>query len=235
MISICRHTLRLILSALGFVLISCAAHASMELSNVIFHFEPGEAARQDVEVFNSGEQPLYVEITPTVVRSPGDAGEKREVIKDPRESGLLVTPNRLIVPPGASKMVRMVKMGNSPDERVYRVTAKPVIGGLEADQSGVKVMIGYELLAIVYPPNPRPDIVVQRNGQQLIVRNQGNTNVLFREGYQCERDDLPREECAPLPGKRVYPGNEWIIDLPLDRPVTYYQSTGTRNFVETYP
>lgn len=216
-------------------LAAISTQANMQLNNVIFHFEPGEGARKDVEVFNPGELPLYVEIVPAQVLAPGEADEKREVIKDPRAAGLLVTPNKLIVPPGTSKMVRLVKLGGNPKERVYRVAAKPVVGGVDADESGLKVMIGYELLAIVYPNNPQPDLQVEREGKLLRVKNAGNANVLLREGFQCPEQDMPKEQCTPLPGRRMYPGNEWQIELPHDLPVTYYQSVGTRNFVETYP
>jgi len=215
--------------------VSLPAHAAMELSNVILHFEPGESTREDVEISNPGSDPLYVQIVPTVVSEPGTEVEERTPIANPRDAGLLVTPNKLIIPPGATKSVRFVKLGPSPYERVYRIAAKPVSAGVEAEQSGLKVLIGYEILAIVYPINKKPDIQVERDGHTLTVRNEGNTNVLLREGYQCEQPDQPVEECTPLPGKRMYPGNEWVVDLPHDLPVTYYQSVGTRNFVEVYP
>ena len=96
-------------------------------------------------------------------------------------------------------------------------------------------MVGYEILAIVYPNNPQPDIEVHREGQQITMRNNGNTNVLLREGFQCSDPKLPREECAALPSRRLYPGNEWQFELPYDLPVTYYHSVGTRNFVTEYP
>ncbi|MEQ8692530.1 MAG: hypothetical protein RIC89_17070 [Pseudomonadales bacterium] len=220
-----------------FVLLSTSAlaAANMQLNNVIFHFEPGESARQDVEIYNPGDTNLYVEIVPTQVRSPGDEDEHREVIKDPRAAGLLVTPNKLVIPPGASKNVRLVKLGDAQDERIYRIAAKPVVGGLDAQQSGLKVMIGYEVLAIVYPNKIETDLEVQRDGQRLRVKNLGNANVLLREGFQCPSKDTPQEDCTPLPGKRMYPGNEWELELPHDLPVTFYQSVGTRNYMETYP
>jgi P pilus assembly chaperone PapD len=224
---------RLMLGSL--MLATVPAFAGMELNNVIFHFQPGEATRQDIEVYNSGDTPLYVEVQPTVVLSPGEDGEDRIPITDPREAGLLVTPNKLIVPAGASKSVRLVKLANSPNERVFRIAIKPVTAGVEAEQSGLKIMIGYEVLAIIYPNNPQPNLEVNRQGRQLHISNVGNSNVLLREGYQCQTPDQPREECAQIPGRRMYPGNEWRLELPLDLPVTYYQSTGMRNFVETYP
>ena len=216
-------------------LVACSAHATMELSNVILHFEPGEPNRQDVEVSNPGEEPLYVQIEPKIVLSPGSDHEDRAPIDDPRDAGLLVTPNKLIVPPGATRVVRFVKLGSSPTERVYRVSARPIANEIEATQTSLKILIGYEVLAIVYPNNPKPRLEVNRNGKLLTVRNAGNTNVLVREGYQCREPDQPHEDCIPLAGKRIYPGNTWQVELPEDLPVTLYQSVANRNTVEVYP
>ena len=212
-----------------------AVHAEMVLSNVIVHFEPGDPGRKDVEISNHGEEPLYVEVEPHEVLAPGTDQEERARILDPREAGLLVTPNKLIVPPGATKVIRLVKMGISSKERVYRIAAKPVTGGVEATSSGLKIMVGYEILAIVYPSQPDAKLKIERDGRKLFVQNNGNTNVLLRQGFQCETSDTPQEECTPLPSRRVYPGNSWELDLPHDLPVKYYQSVGTRNMVAEYP
>ncbi len=215
-------------------LASLPGHAAMELNNVIFHFEPGEPVRQDVEVTNTGDQMLYVQIEPRRVLSPGEADESRNLYRDPREGGLMVTPNKLVVPPGATKVVRMVKMGSADTERVYRISAKPVVSDVVTDQSGLKILVGYDILAIVYPDAPEPQLAVERTGKQLTITNTGNTNVLLREGFQCAEPDLDRALCTAIPGRRMYPGNAWQVELPENLPVTYYQSVGTRNFMETY-
>ena len=212
------------------------AHANMVLSNVIVHFEPGQPNRQDVEISNPGEETLYVEVEPHQMLAPGTEQEDRALITDPRAAGLLVTPNKLILPPGATKVIRLVKMGGGSQERVYRIAAKPVTGGLaDPAQSGLKIMVGYEILAIVYPDQPQPELTVQREGQVLKVSNVGNTNVLMREGYQCATPQTVSEECTALPSKRMYPGNQWELQLPHDLPVKYYQSVGTRNSIAEYP
>lgn len=218
-----------------FLLIAASAAASMELNNVIFHFEPGEPNREDVEIYNPGDTPLYVQIEPKQVHAPGTESEDRRLIQDPREAGLLVTPNKLVIPPGGTKVVRMVKLGSSDAERVYRIGAKPVVEGLESDTTGLKILIAYEILAIVYPDNPDPGLEVERVGDRLVFTNAGNANVLLREGYQCESPQQAKEECTPLPGKRLYPGNTWELELSSDLPVRYYQSVGSRHYVETYP
>ena len=214
---------------------SASAVASMELSNVILHFEPGEASREDVEIYNPTDAPMYIQIEPKEVIAAGTEKEERKLIQDPREAGLLVTPNKLVIPPGGTKVVRMVKLGATDKERVYRIGAKPIVEGIESETSGLKILVGYEVLAIVYPSEAEPNLDVQRDGKKLVVKNAGNANVLLREGYQCASPKQDKDECTPLPGKRLYPGNSWELDLPEDLPVRFYQSVGTRHFVETYP
>lgn len=220
----------------------CAAtpvYADMVLSNAIVHFEEGSAARQDVEISNVGDEPLYVQIEPHIVLNPGTDEEQRVLIKNPREHGLLVTPSRMVLAPGTAKSMRMVKLAMPDDpkqekERIYRISARPVVGEVTAEQTGLKVLIGYEVLAIVYPKSPTPDLVVKREGLSLTAHNAGNTNVLLQEGFQCETPEQPLEDCAPVRGKRMYPGLTWSVELERDLPVRFFQSVGTRNYVETY-
>jgi len=219
--------------------LTAPAHGNMVLSNAIVHFEEGSAARQDVEISNAGSEPLYVQIEPHIVLNPGTDQEQRVLIKNPREHGLLVTPSRMVLAPGTAKSMRLVKlaMPGDPDEqneRIYRISARPVVGDVSAEQTGLKVLIGYEVLAIVYPKTPTPDLVVERSGLTLTAHNKGNTNVLLQEGYQCETPEQPLEECAPVRGKRMYPGLSWSVDLQRDLPVRFFQSVGTRNYVEIY-
>ena len=216
-----------------------AALADMLLSNAIVHFEPNSPARQDVEITNEGNEPLYVKIEPREVLNPGTDDEQRVLIKNPREHGLLVTPSRMALAPGTSKSMRIVKLKRPDDpsqesEHVYRISARPVVGGVEGEQTGLKVLIGYEVLAIVYPKSPRPDLMVERKGRELIARNTGNANVLLQQGFQCETPDQPLEKCAPVPGKRMYPGITYDVDLERDLPVRFFESVGTKNFVKTY-
>ena len=177
--------LRSLLLGLAIGLLPHPAIANMVLSNAIVHFEPGAPARQDVEITNVGAEPMYVQIEPKVVLQPGTDAEHREPITDPREHGLLVTPNRLVIAPGASRSIRLVNMQpQAESERIFRITAKPVAGEFEAKTSGLKVLIGYEVLAIAYPAQPQPKLVVERTGKSLLVRNTGNTNVFLQQGFQ---------------------------------------------------
>ena len=230
-----KFILHLALFALMCFLFTLPVSANMVLSDAIVHFEPGKPLRKDVEVQNPSSENLYVEITPAIVSEPGTENEERIAITDPRESGLLVTPNKIVVPPGGRKLVRLVSLEPLGDkERVYRVTFKPVVGDLESEQIGIKILIGYEVLLLMQPAAPEPNLVVKRDGKTLSFANKGNTNVLLREGKQCPSSSSNSDNCESLRGKRLYPGNSWSIELPLDKPVEYQMSIGTKNSVKTY-
>lgn len=223
------------LAVLALVLYGTGAGATMVLSNVIVHFEPGEATRQDVEIENTGDEPLYVQVTPHVVHAPGTPDERRERISDPRSAGLLVTPNKLVIAPRSRKRLRLVNLlPHSDRERVYRVAVTPVAGELTARESGLKILIGYEVLVLAQPQRPDPQLHAVRDGRVLHLENRGNTNVLLREGQQCETDETPPEQCTALASRRLYPGNRWSVDLPFDRPVEYYLGIGTRNSAQVW-
>ena len=100
------HSLVSVLICFLFAIPLSPLSANMVLSEAIIHFEPGKPLRKDIEVENPSSENLYIEITPAVVEQPGTEDEQRIAISDPRESGLLVTPNKLVVPPGGRKLVR---------------------------------------------------------------------------------------------------------------------------------
>lgn len=211
--------------------------ASMVISEAILHFEPGKPLRKDIEIENVGDETMYIQVEPMIVHDPGTENEERELFKNPREAGLLVTPNKIVVPPKGRKLVRFVvlKQPKSKDT-VYRVNFRPVSNGLVSDkeQIGVKIVIAYQVLVLVQPPKPEPDLVVKREGNNLKFKNNGNTNVLLREGKQCPSDTSAEEECEILRGNRIYAGNEWEVELPSSQPVEYYLSVGTKNSIEKY-
>ena len=219
-----------------FVLPISPAFANMVLSEAIIHFEPGKPLRKDIEVENPSSENLYVEISPKIVSEPGTKSEHRIDITDPRESGLLVTPNKIVVPPGGRKLVRLVSLEPLGEkERVYRVTFKPVVGDIESEHIGIKVLIGYEVLVLMQPASPEPNLITKRSGKTLSFENKGNTNVLLREGKQCpDGESQDSEKCESLRGKRLYPGNSWSVELPYNKPVDYQISVGTKNSIKTF-
>jgi len=212
-----------------------SAGADMVLNKSIVYFEPRESNKQDIEIENVGTEPLYIKVEPKIVKQPGTDQQIREPYNDPTKSGLLVSPNKLVIPPGGRKLVRFVNLRpNTTEEQVYRVGISPVVGDLVEGQSGVKILIGYEVLVLVHAINGASELVHMRSGKTLEIENKGNRNVLLREGIQCPNEEENEDNCDHIPGKRLYPGNKWKVELPNDMPVKFFLNSGYKNSVKIF-
>ncbi|HSQ95861.1 MAG TPA: hypothetical protein VLM18_07215 [Croceibacterium sp.] len=202
------------------------AHAEMVLSQVIVDLLPGKPPRDDIEVFNDGPERMYVSAEPFEILKAGTPDEQRVPSPaDPEQSGILVTPQKLVLAPGERRTVRIAAIGARPAiDRVYRVAIRPVAGPISADQSALKVFVGYDALVLFRPAQFTGDLAGERKGRSLTLTNAGNTAQELFDGKQC---DAVGKDCRPLPAKRLYPGVAWQQSLPFDTPVTYKAAIGT--------
>jgi P pilus assembly chaperone PapD len=201
------------------------AHAEMVLSQVIVDLLPGKPPREDVEVFNNGPERMYVSAEPFEILKAGTSGEQRvPIVPDPEQSGILVSPEKLILAPGERRTVRIAAIGERPaTDRVYRVAIKPVAGPISADQTALKVFVGYDALVLVRPAQFTGDLTGKRVAKELTVTNASNTAQELFDGKQC---DPTGKNCRSLPAKRLYSGVSWQQSLPFDSPVTYKAAVG---------
>jgi P pilus assembly chaperone PapD len=194
------------------------ARAELVLSQLIVELRADGKTRDDIEVWNNSPERAYVAVDPNEIVNPGQRSEERRREPDPEKRGLLVAPARLILEPGQRKLVRIAALASSVErERVYRVTIKPVAGELSADRSGLKILVGYDVLVLLRPANPRPQLSAIRSGNRLSFRNEGNSSLELVDGRQCRPDG----KCVELPGKRLYAGAEWSEPLSSAQPVEY--------------
>ena len=68
------------------------------------------------------------------------------------------------------------------------------------------------------PARPVANVRGRREGRRLTFSNAGNVSAEIVHGRQCDADG---GHCAELPGKRLYPGASWTVDLQSDRPAEY--------------
>ncbi len=213
--------------------LSGSAWAGMALDRSIIHMNAGDPESVDVTVSNNGDEPLYVDTEIVEVLSPGTKAEDRIPVGGSLDVPLLVSPNKLVVPPGQGRLLRIVNMaGHGDRERVFRVTAKPVPPPAVAERSGVRVMVAYQLLVLVAPQSPKQDLQAHREGRNLVFENRGNVNVMLHSGLQCPPDVDPEADskaCVSFNGARLYAGNTWTLEVPHDTPVQFTVTAGERN------
>jgi P pilus assembly chaperone PapD len=207
-----------ILGALAWQLLPAPAAAALTLSQVIVDLIPGRPLREDIEAWNDSNERMYIVAEASLIANPGLASEKRLQDPDPEKLGLLVTPTRMILEPGQRKVLRVAAITPAgPTDRIYRVTIKPVSGGA-AGPTGLKILLGYDVLVVVRAAELHVDLIAQRANLSISLANRGNTNVELFDGQQC---DPQRKHCVELPSKRLYPGADWVQALPGDGPVEY--------------
>ena len=215
--------------------ISTDVSAGISLSQAIVHFEEDGKRSEDVEVFNQGDETVYIRVEANVIENPGLENENRTLVRDPKKSGLLVTPQRLIIPAGTRKRLRFVRL-NKPEQlsqdAVYRVLVKPEVGEVSAQQTAVKIIVAYEVLVLSQPKNAKINVQHKVNDGWLTLTNLGNTNLLLQKGFQCPKGQSMESEsnqCVELAGKRIYAGATWRVKVPFSTPVTYQYSVGLEN------
>jgi len=202
-----------------YALASAPAHADMILSQVIVDLHPDDPPRGDIEVFNDSDERLYVAADPFLIENPGLADEHRTAADRPDVSGLLVSPQRMVLAPGERRTIRIAIIGGrSLSDRIYRVAIRPVTGEVSSEGNAVKVLVGYDTLVIVRPDKFSGDVSGVRNGQILTLHNNGNTAQELFDGKQC---DASGEHCQALVSKRLYPSAILEISLPYSTPVKY--------------
>jgi len=194
-----------------------AAAAEIVLSQLVVDIG-GKNTRGDVEIWNNDRERAYVVVEASEMLHPGTAGEQRVREPNPEKLGLLVTPNRLILEPGQRKLLRIAPIGPAPDrERVYRIEVRPTVGSIETNVTGLKLLIGYDLLVLRRAAGAPVRLTGTRQGDQLVIRNEGNGSVELAAGKACKF----KTECRDLPGKRLYPGAEWRVDAAAGTSVDY--------------
>ncbi len=223
-----RPRLAALLGSVALFLLGSTVQADMSLDRSILIFDAHGTPRQDVEITNTGSENLYLETEILRVSNPGTEAETRERVLDPDAIDLLVTPARLIVPPGARRLLRVVNLGDPAEvDHIYRINVRPVVGPVEADTTAVKVIIAYQLLVILRPSDPQPELTWDRQGRSITFTNNGNTNVLLFNGVQCPPDG---GDCIELnAAQRLYAGNSWTLELPYDGSVEFTTGVGQRN------
>jgi P pilus assembly chaperone PapD len=218
--------------ALSAVLAPAPARAELVLSELIVELQAGKQVRDDVEVWNNSPERSFVSIEPREIVNPSLPSQTVLKDPDPEKLGLLVSPERMILEPGQRKLVRIASLsGDAGREHVYRVTIKPVVGGIQSDDSGLKILVGYDVLVLVRPTLPVANVSAARNGRSLTFSNSGNVSVELVDGRQCDERHVM---CTELPGKRLYPGASWTVELPSDLPAEYVLKSPGRTDHRTY-
>lgn len=207
---------RLLICLMCSFAVSSPATAQLAVDRLWLDLEASASPRSDVLLRNESEDRYYIAIQAFEIINPGTDQEERRSIANPEELGLLITPNRLVMEPDAMRSIRVVSLNQPAVDRVYRLLIAPQVGAIEMDPGeghsvAIKLLAAYDVLISVRPRDANADIVAERVGNELILRNQGNSNAVLYEGTACSAHRA--DDCEPVGSRRLYAGNEWRIPL----------------------
>jgi len=215
------------ISALASATVTTPARAAVALSKVIVDLAPDAPPRDDIEITNTGDERQYIVAEPAVIQAPGTAQEKRIESSDPTVTGLLVSPQKLVLEPHESKLVRVaLVVPRDQQERVFRLTIKPVAGTIEAEQTSLKVFVGYDVLVIARPVAITGEITASRSPGTITFHNGSNASVELADGRQC---DASGNACVSLPATRLYAGADFAVPISRSTPVEYRIQQGAKS------
>lgn len=214
------------LAAAAWLLVATApAHAEIVLSQVIVDLQPDKPDHQDVEIWNAGSELVFVQVEPSEILNPGRTEEQRERITDPERGGLLVSPQRLVLEPDERRVIRFAAIApRSTRERIYRVAVRPVAAPDALELTGLKVLLGYDMLILFRPEQLSGDVSAVRRGDRIEFTNNSN---FAQEIYDARQCDPKGGACVTLPATRLYPGASWTMPLTYQTPVELMISAGS--------
>lgn len=182
---------------------------------------------QDLQVLNEGLDTAYVAIHIYRVNNPGMPDQSfTELADNPYQVGLIVTPNKMVIPTGQMRIARVLYISKSTSsDIIYEVKFTPVSGQLvtvgpsenQNVNAGVQVIISYGVAIFVRPDQLIPSIDAKRQGTDLALTNAGNTTVEVGNCKQCQGSNCTL--IATL-ATTLYPKNVYHYTLPQDLPVT---------------
>ena len=201
------------------------AQGNLSIDKLWVEFGDGLPDRADVVIRNDSKERYYITVASSEVTAPGTEQEARVAQPDPEAAGLLVTPNRLILEPGAMRSIRLVSLNtNLTKDRIYRVLISPEVAAEKAEKRGdntsalqIKMLAAYDVLVIARPAGARPDLKVERKPDQVVIANRGNTNILVSEVLICPAtvNEPDPATCRTSESRRLYA--DMSMSLPLEK------------------
>lgn len=223
------------LSLFSITIFHQTSHARLTVDKNIIDAD-AKSRRADVVIGNSGKQRVGVDIGVYHILAPGQEGERRYTLDNPRELGVLATPRQFELAPGEHRKVRISFLKPpAAEDTVYRIRVAPrELASSNAAAPGklINISLSYDLLLIRRPLTPTSELSAWRDGRTLSVANLGNSNLLLFDGQQC---DSQGENCKVLGAKRIYAGAEHRFELPYrNSPVRFIVDEGGNTYVQEF-
>ncbi|WP_145515099.1 fimbrial biogenesis chaperone [Yersinia massiliensis] len=145
-----------------------------------------------IQVYNSGDKPLYLDISLLRVDNPGANSEKKTPISHISQPEIIFNPSRITLGPKQKRDIKLLPLISPEQETLYRLYIEPIVEtkvtGSSADKNKIHapmtISIGYGVLIHHVPPLSAQTRHWQHQclpDNSLILSSTGNVHSKFTE------------------------------------------------------
>ncbi len=175
-----------------------------------------EGGSEVIRVYSKSKDVQYIKVYAKKVMNPGTK-EEYEADTSNWEGGLVVTPNRVILPGGSSKSVRLSQLKTPNVEEVYRVyfeSVKPEKQEIASESKSLKtdlsINIIYAALVRVLPKDNKVNVNISYSPENnILINNAGNVRFGIKDILFCKSSTINNDCVKKSYNKNVYPGGSF--------------------------
>lgn len=185
------------------------SYANMTVYPMVINMS-GSAEDTSLQVNSKDEQTQYIRVTVKRILHPATP-EEREISETDDGSGLIVSPQKFILPAGTHYKVRLIRLRAPVQEETWRVYFESIPASSETqvkspEKTQVKINLIWGMLVRIIPVHSEMKLGLSQNGRQLF--NAGTRHLNILRVAQCTSTCLWK----PI-NKRIYP-NETLALPP---------------------
>ncbi|VTQ53677.1 putative fimbrial protein TcfA [Campylobacter jejuni] len=198
-------------------------------------------------ISSKSETTQYIQGKITEVHNPGTAEENETLAPQGAQNSLVVSPLKFGLPAGNSQPVRIVGLGESNEEKIYRVHFQSMtpeeFKSTASDQnfsSDLSLTIVWGVVVMVPPAKPIARLGWDASRQQIT--NTGNIHLVVQRIGQCDSDKKEARCQWQELKKNVYPGKPFTLSSALPASVSsenvrieYFNDYTQKQEVENFP
>jgi len=174
------------LAIMPFAFLSGMVNAQLRFDEAVIEMKATDSVRY-VDFHNTSNTPLTIQLEIQRVVTPEFSDLQTEQTLPVNTDVVSITPKVLEIPGKKSKI-------------------KPVRG-----PNSSPIVVNYDLLLLVRPTHPQPQVTFQKTPSGVSLINKGNSNVLLSSVQLC---DVSIDVCNALPSRRLYAQQRWSIPSP---------------------
>lgn len=192
-----------------------AAALKFRVDKIFVEFGGHDRPVRNIGVTNVATEPIQMTTRVARVMNPGAPNESEEETSD-----LLVSPRFFALQPGMERQVRIVSTAPADEgELVYRVHLVPQRGEFDPQATlsvgnrhgSVGVVTALAVLVLKVGEGAEAKLMSRREGDTIVLGNGGTRSVFLNDIRRCFGAE--RSSCRETPGRRLFPGNEWRVDV----------------------